>query len=90
MQTSEDPRNIIITADRDTSAQERAAAIAETQLLPNVSPTTATAPRRTGGSGGGSTRGNRIADEAVLAGEVQIFDEAGQEVQRLFQEFLNG
>lgn len=72
----------VITADMDTSAQERAAAIAETQVLPNLPPTAAI---RTGGG----TRGNTIADEAVLAGDVQIFDEAGQEVQRLFTDFLS-
>jgi hypothetical protein len=82
-QGDNDPSSPVITADMETSAQERAAAIAETQVLPNLPPTAA---RRTGGG----TRGNTIADEAILAGDVQIFDEAGQEVQRLFTDFLSG
>jgi len=73
--------------DNDDS-NERAAAIAEVSVLPEITPTTQGAPAGTGTGRGGGTRGSSEADEALMAGDVQALDEAGVEVRGLFLEFL--
>ena len=78
--------------------QERAAAIAEVAAIPEIEPTNTNlnpsirAANRGGEEtrGGGGTRVNEAADEAMQGGDLQNVDGPGAEVQAMFIEFLFG
>lgn len=86
--------------DQDQDQQERAAAIAEVAAIPAIEPTNtnlnpsiraANRVTGTGGTGGGGrTRVNEAADEAMQGGDLQNVDGPGAEVQAMFIEFLFG
>jgi hypothetical protein len=76
--------------------QEQAAAIAEVAAIPEIEPTNTNlnpsirAANTGGGVGGGGTRVNEAADEAMQGGDLQNVDGPGAEVQAMFIEFLFG